>query len=196
MNASMGSDLERALGRLGQAWGWIVAYGVLTLVAGVIAIVYPSATLIAIAIIFAIQLIVTSVFRFAFAFSIPGENGWLKALTALVAILSFVIGIYLLGHLGLTLLFLAILLGIFWIAQGVYELFLAVGHPELRGRAWTLVSGLLSIVAGVVLVVYPGISLLALTIVLGVWLIIFGVTMTARGIQLRSVARQTRPAAA
>lgn len=196
MNASVGSQLERGLGRLGQAWGWIVAYGVFTLVAGIIAIVYPSATLVAIAIIFAIQLIVTAVFRFAYVFAIPNENGWLKALTALVAILSLVIGIYLLGHLGLTLLLLAILLGAFWLVQGVMELFLAVGHPELRGRAWTVVSGLLSIVAGIVLVVYPGISLVAVAIVLGVWLVIFGVTMIARGVQLRSVAHQARPAAA
>ena len=196
MNASVGSEMERGLARLGQAWGWIVAYGVLTLVAGIIAIVYPGATLFAIAIIFALQLIVTAVFRFAFAFAIPRESGWLRALTALVAILSFVIGIYLLGHVGLTLLFLALLLGIFWIAQGVFELFLAIGHPELRGRVWTALSGILSIAAGVVLVVYPGISLLALAIVLGVWLVIFGVTLIARGVQLRSVAHQTRPAAA
>jgi len=46
MNASVGSEMESGLARLGQAGGWIVAYGVLTLLAGLIAIVWPGATLI------------------------------------------------------------------------------------------------------------------------------------------------------
>jgi uncharacterized membrane protein HdeD (DUF308 family) len=182
--------MEARLSAFGQSWGWIVTYGVLSILVGLIALIWPSATLVAIAIIFAVQLIVTAVFRFVLVFALPSQVGWLRALTALVAILSLVIGIYLLGHLGLTLLVLAVLLGIYWIAHGGFELFLAIGHSELRGRGWTAFSGVLSIIAGAVLVIYPGISLFALTLVLGVFLILFGATLVGRGIQLRSVAHR------
>jgi len=188
MDTALGGDMQKTLRRLGAAWGWIVAYGVASLLAGVIAIVWPSSTLVVIAIIFAAQLVVAAVYQFVFAFAIPTRSGWLRALIALIAILSFVIGLYLLGHVGLTLLLLAILLGVYWIAQGIVELFVAVEHPELRGRVWTVLSGILSIIAGGVVIIFPGTSLVFVTYVLGFWLIIFGVTLIARGWFLRSAA--------
>jgi uncharacterized membrane protein HdeD (DUF308 family) len=53
------------------------------------------------------------------------------------------------------------------------------------------VSGVLSVVAGGVVAVFPGASLVFLTLVLGVWLILFGLILIARGWMLRSL---TRPA--
>jgi uncharacterized membrane protein HdeD (DUF308 family) len=187
---TMSSGMEDVLARFGRAWGWIVAYGVASVVAGIVAVIYPGATLIVIAVIFAIQLVLAAIYQFVFAFAIPREVGWLRAITALLAALSLVVGLYLIGHVGLTLIILAALLGIYWIAAGVIELFVGFGHPELSGRAWTILSGVLSIIAGGVVVIYPGASLVFLTLVLGFWLIIFGVTLVARGVQLRSFAQR------
>jgi len=183
-----GTGMEAALARLGKAWGWVVAYGAVSILAGVLAIVWPGATLVVIAVVFALQLLVGAVYQFVFVFAIPRESGWLRALVALVAILSLVVSVYLLGHVGLTLLLLAILLGAYWIAQGAIELFVATGHPEIRNRAWVVVSGLLSVIAGIIVAVFPGISLFTLAIVLGVWLIFFGAILVGRGWMLRSVA--------
>src|SRR2546428_9473805 len=148
MDMTRGGEMTAMLPRLGRAWGWIVAYGVASLLAGVIAVLWPSSTLVVIAIIFAAQLLVGAIYQFAFAFAIPNESGWLRALIALLSVFSLVVSIYLLGHLGLTLLVLATLLGIYWIALGVIELFLAIGRSGVQGRAWIAVSGVLSIVAG------------------------------------------------
>ena len=183
-----GSGMAAAFERLGKAWGWIVAYGVLSVLAGIVAIVWPGATLVVIAVVFALQLLVGAVYQFVFVFAIPHESGWLRALVGLVAILSLVVSVYLLGHVGLTLIVLAILLGAYWIAQGVIELFVALGHPEIRNRTWVVVSGVLSVVAGTIVAVFPGISLFTLTIVLGVWLIFFGAMLIGRGWMLRSLA--------
>jgi len=188
MSTVMGSDLEAMLKRVGQAWAWILAFGVISVLVGLAAIFWPGATLVAVAIVFAVQLIVASVFRFAAAFAVPAESGWLRALQALLAVLSFAIGIYLLGHVSLSLLVLALLLGFYWIFHGITDLFMAIGHSELPGRAWIILSGILSIVVGVILVVAPGISLFALTLVLGVWLIVFGVVAVIRSLQIRSAA--------
>lgn len=197
MSTAMGRDLEAMLGGIGRAWGWILAFGIITVVAGLAAIFLPGATLVAIAIVFAVQLIVGAAFRFASAFAMPGESGWLRALQAILATLSFVVGIYLLGHIALSLLVLALLLGFYWMFHGIVELFVGIGHAELPGRAWLIVTGVLSIVAGVVLVVAPGISLFTLTLVLGAWLVVFGVIVAVRALQIRAAtsAPQARMAA-
>jgi uncharacterized membrane protein HdeD (DUF308 family) len=96
---------------------------------------------------------------------------------------------------GLTLLVLATLIGIYWIVLGVIELFLAIGHSDVRWRPWIAITGILSIVAGGVVVIFPVSSLFFLTIFLGFWLVIFGVTLIVRGIGLRSMARLAKPMA-
>ena len=185
MDATVGREVQVFFERLGRAWVWVVAYGVLSVLAGIIAIVYPGATLVVIALIFALQLLLTAIFQFVFAFTVPRESAWLRALFVVLSIVSFVVALYLIGHVSLTLLVLAVLLGAYWIAQGAIELLLGIEHPELRSRLWIIVSGLLSIVAGGVVVLLPGISLLFLTIVLGVWLIVFGGGLIFRGWSLR-----------
>lgn len=195
MDATRGGEMTTMLGRLGRAWGWVVAYGVASLLAGVIAVAWPSSTLVVIAIIFAAQLLVGAVYQFVFAFAIPSESGWLRALIALLSVFSFVVAIYLLGHVGLTLLLLATLVGIYWIALGVIELFLAIGHSDVRWRPWIGITGVLSIVAGGVVVIFPISSLFFLTIFLGFWLVLFGLMLIVRGVGLRSGAQITKPAA-
>jgi len=184
----MDIELQSVMTRIGRHWGWILGFGVISVLVGLAAIFWPGATLVVIAVVFAVQLIIAGIFRFAAAFAVPNESGWLRALQALLAILSFVVGVYLLGHVSLSLLVLALLLGLYWLFHGITELFVAVGHPELPGRAWTIVSGILSVVVGVIVVVAPGISLFALTLVLGVWLVVFGVIAVVRSLQIRSMA--------
>src|SRR6266849_483811 len=46
MDTTRGDEMTAMLGRLGSAWGWIVAYGVASLLAGVIAVAWPSSTLV------------------------------------------------------------------------------------------------------------------------------------------------------
>jgi uncharacterized membrane protein HdeD (DUF308 family) len=195
MDTTRGAEMTAMLARLGGAWGWIVAYGVATVLAGVVAILLPSSTLVVIAIIFAVQLLVGAVYQFVFAFAIPNESGWLRALVAVLSVFSFVVALYLLGRVGLTLLVLATLVGIYWIALGIIELFVAIGRTGVQGRAWIAITGILSILAGGVIVISPVSSLFFLTIFLGFWLVIFGVMLIVRGIALRSEAPVTKPMA-
>ena len=191
MNTTQG-EMRAILARLGSAWGWIVAYGVATALLGLIAVVWPGSTLVVIAIIFAVQLLVGAVYQFVYAFAIPNESGWLRALTALLSVFSFVVAVYLLGHVGLTLFVLATLLGIYWIALGVIELFVAIERPAVRWRAWVAITGILGIAAGAVVILSPASSLVFLTIFLGFWLVLFGVMLIVRGFGLRSAAREMK----
>ena len=71
----------------------------------------------------------------------------------------------------------------------------AIGHSEVRWRPWIAITGILSIVAGGVVVIFPVSSLSFLTIFLGFWLVLFGLMLIVRGIALRSAARVAKPMA-
>jgi uncharacterized membrane protein HdeD (DUF308 family) len=80
---------------------------------------------------------------------------------------------------------LGLLLGIYWVVSGSIELFNAISHKEMSGRGWTALMGGLSIVAGLILVSYPGISLITLAVIVAVWLLIFGIGEIMVAFQLR-----------
>ena len=54
-------------------------------------------------------------------------------------------------------------------------------------RGWTVFMGILSIIAGIIVLAYPGLSLVALAVILGIWLVIFGVMEIVAAIRLRAV---------
>jgi uncharacterized membrane protein HdeD (DUF308 family) len=107
-------------------------------------------------------------------------------LLALLGILSLVVGLYAVRHVLLTIVALALLLGIFWIVNGVIEIFTALSHREMSGRGWRAFMGILSTIAGIVLLAIPAISLLALVVVVSVWLILFGLLEITLALRLRS----------
>ena len=80
------------------------------------------------------------------------------------------------------------LLGIFWVVNGVIELFAALSHRGMPGRGWTALLGLLSILAGIVVLSYPGPGLVTLTVVLRIWLLIYGVMEITAAFRLRRLA--------
>ena len=88
-----------------------------------------------------------------------------------------------------TIAALAVILGIFWIVNGAIEIFTALTDDTMHGRGWTVLMGLLSIAAGIVVLVWPGISLLTLAVVLGVWLLVLGIMEIVFAFQLRSAGR-------
>jgi uncharacterized membrane protein HdeD (DUF308 family) len=108
-------------------------------------------------------------------------------LLALLAVLSIIVGLWAIRHVSLTLLALAVLLGIFWVVNGTIELFTALSHRDMPQRSWTAVMGVLSILAGIIVVAYPGLTLLGLAVILGIWLVIFGVMECVLAFRLRSV---------
>ena len=50
----------------------------------------------------------------------------------------------------------------------------AISDPTLPGRGWEIFFGIISLIAGIVMLAWPGLSLLSLLTVVGVWLIVIG----------------------
>ena len=180
------NDVRHVLKAIGGAWGWILAFGVIGIGAGVSMLFFTSQALYVIAIAFGIWLVVSGAYRFAGAFAVPDESGWLRALWAILSVVSVAVGVYLLAHPILSLLVLTLTIGFFWIFSGMMELVFGVELKVVPHRGWMIVGGILGIAGGTVILFWPGISLLSLALLLGIWLIAYGLTAVVSSFILRS----------
>src|SRR6476469_10807607 len=119
------------LTRLGRNWGWVLAYVIITLAAGVVVLVWPSETLLVIAVLFGIQLIVSGIFRFVAALAVDDISGGTRVLLALLAVLSIIVGLWAVRHVDMTLLVLAALLGIFSVVTVSIKIYTALSHSGM-----------------------------------------------------------------
>ena len=184
---------DEMLGSLGRHWGWILFYGVITVAAGVAAIAWPGETLLVVAVLFGIQLIFSGVFRLVASLSMGDVVGvGTRVLYALLGILSVIIGLWAIRHVVLTLLALVVFLGIYWIVSGVIDIFSAISERGMPNRGWTSALGLLSILAGLIVLAVPGLSLVSLAVILGIWLLIFGFSEVMLAFRIRGGASANR----
>lgn len=179
----MQAGVQALMARWGRHWGWFAFFGMVSLAVGVIALSWPGATLVVLGVAFGIQLVVSGIFRMAEAALVKSSEGGGRALMAILGLLGLLIGLYALRHVEITVIALGLVLGIYWVIDGVAELFRAINQPELHGRAWVAVSGVLAAFAGIILLSWPGLSLLVLATIVGIWLLFFG------GLQLMIASR-------
>ena len=184
------------MGGAGRHWEWVLAFGIVNLAIGVLALAWPGRTVVVLAVLFGIELIVAGVYRFVAALASDDESGGTRVLLAVLGVLSFIVGLYAIRHVAVTVTLLALILGIFWVVNGVMELFTALAYRGTPSRGWTIAMGALSIVAGVVVLAYPGMSLAALAVFLGLWLLILGGMAIVVAFQMRSVGREASRLAA
>ncbi len=187
--------VETAFAPLARPWTWTLAYGTSCALVGLAVLVWPRETLRIVAILFAVQLIAASVFRFVVSFIRTGESMVQKLQMAALASFAFVLGVALLGNVRFSLRVMAIVLGIYWATHGVIELVEAISHEGLTDRTWVVASGIMGVVVGLILVLaaafpsnfaaYTG-PLVLITRTLGGWLIVFGVMLVVRAFRLRS----------
>lgn len=186
-----GTSAAEPLGQVGRSWGWLLAFGVLTLLAGVAALVAPGPTIGIISIVFGVQLLIGGLFWFVRALS--SRDGAVVQL--LLAVLAVLAGIAVLRNPAETALLFPLVLGMFWVVGGLIETFHSIAGHEVSARGWAIASGVLSVLAGLALLSYPGIGLVTMTYLLGIWLIVYGGITAARAIQTRphGAAARTAP---
>ena len=187
MPAGTSVDPADMVARVGRHWGWVLAFGIITVLLGIIALAWPGRTLLVVAVLFGAQLIVMGIFRFVNAIASEDLTSGNRALLALLGVLSLIIGLYAVRHVLVTLVALALLLGIFWIVSGAVELFMVLSHQGMKQRGWNAIMAVISVVAGIIVLAYPDISLLVLAVLLSIWLVIFGVMEISIAVRIRSL---------
>lgn len=162
-------DLMSAIGR---NWWVLLLAGIVSLAVGLVALVWPGKTVLVVAIVFAIWLIVSGIFSLVRGFA-QGLTGGMRALFIITGILSLVLGIFAIRGEFQELYILALFIGIGFLFRGFASLFLGLENKE--GRGVNIFFGIVMLIGGVVVLVWPGISLITLTWVVGIWLIIIGI---------------------
>ncbi|MEI8051173.1 MAG: DUF308 domain-containing protein [Actinomycetes bacterium] len=164
-------------------WQLQMLAGLITMVLGVILAFHPSKSLDVIAVFIGILLILSGLFHFVRALDHDEQH---RAWVGIAGLLEVVIGVVMIRHLGLSYAIVGLLVGVTWIVQGIVALMGGILSGAGSSRLWAIVFGLISIVAGVVVVSAPENSLTFLATLLGVWFIIMGVLQLLSGLFLRS----------
>lgn len=169
------------LAKVGASRGWLVAFGLVTLVAGILVLLWPTQSVLVLAVILGIWLLVAGVFRLVVAIAVDEARGGTRLLIAALGVLAILVGVLCLARPFQTATGLALLLGAFWVVAGIIEFFHGL-TDHVPGRAWVIVSGLVSVIAGIVVLAYPAASLIALTWLFGIVLIVFGAMALGSGL--------------
>jgi uncharacterized membrane protein HdeD (DUF308 family) len=169
---------------LARNWGWIALRGALAIVFGILAFAWPASAFSAIVLLFGAYAFVDGVFALVALFrGAAKDRFWMLVLEAVVGI---GIGILTIAHPAVTALALLYYVGIWAILTGIFELVAAIRlRKEITGEFWLGLAGVLSIAFGVLLFATPGAAALALTIWIGAYALLFGVTLLFLAFRLR-----------
>ena len=174
--------------RLGGAWGWILFFGIMTVLAGIVTVVWPGKTVLVVAVLFAVQILVGGIFNLMRAVADSGESGGYRVLLAVLGVFSIIVGVLCLQDIAQTTAVLILLLGAYWIVHGVIEALVAIADSSTPHRGLQIAAGVIGAIAGIVVLSYPIESISTLAVILGVWLLMYGTMMIVLGFRLRQVA--------
>jgi uncharacterized membrane protein HdeD (DUF308 family) len=183
------------LERLTRHWWLVVLRGVLAILFGVIALAWPGITIAALVFLFGIYALADGIVSLYSAFArreiAGGDRGWL----ILQGILGIIVGIMVFFWPGITALILLVLIAAWVLVTGVLQIVAAFGlRREIRNEWWLLLGGILSIIAGIILIVRPAVGAVALIWVIGIYAIIYGIAQIVLGFRLRGMTTRLRPA--
>ncbi len=164
-------------------WQVELLVGVITLGLGLALAFHPSTSLSVVCVIIGALLILGGIFHFIRSLDHDEQH---RAWVAIAGLLEVVIGVVMIRHLDLTKAAIGLLIGIVWIVQGVVALLGGIMGGARGVRGWAIAFGLISLVAGIVVVAVPETSINALATLLGIWFIVMGVFEIAGGFVLRS----------
>ncbi|MFD3508844.1 HdeD family acid-resistance protein [Nocardia sp. NPDC058666] len=180
-NTVLGSPLT-ALAK--KTWQTILVTGLLAVVLGIIVLVWPGPSLLVAGVLFGIYMVVSGIFQLVAAFThLPSTS--FRVLSFISGVLSLIIGVFCFRDDLASIVLLGLWIGISWLFRGIAVLFAAISDSGVPGRGWQIFYGIVSALAGVVLIVWPISSIATLVWVVGIFLIVIGVMeiITAFGVR-------------
>ena len=172
-------------------WKSVLALGVLTLVLGAAVLIWPGDSIVVASVVFGVYLLVSGIAQAIAAFTV-GMSPGSRVLFFISGALSVVLGYFAFRdfHNGAAVWMLAIWIGVGFIFQGVTATALAIDVPALPARGWYIFVGILTVIAGVVTIVWPISSIVALAIVAGAWLVVVGITEVVWALSARRTVKK------
>lgn len=173
------------------SWRASFILGVITLILGVILAFRPTQSLVAIAVLLGVVMIVSGIYHIVRALSGREHQRVWRGISGMVFIL---IGLVLLRHLHLSVALIGLFIGFTWVIQGIaalVETFSGGGRVE---TGWSVFFGIISLIAGIVVISAPIASVSTLTIFMGAWFIVMGIMEMIGAFAARNAAPITEDA--
>ncbi|GHE03580.1 HdeD family acid-resistance protein [Streptomyces alanosinicus] len=171
------------------AWQVVLVTGIASLILGVLVLVWPGASLLAAGVLFGLYLVISGIFQLASAFGTHMATS-LRVLAFISGALSIVLGLFCFRGPMQSILLLALWIGIGWLIRGITQTLAALHDPRTPGRGWQIFLGIITFIAGIVLIDSPFRSVGVLTLVAGIWLVVVGVTEIVTAFSIRSRAKE------
>jgi uncharacterized membrane protein HdeD (DUF308 family) len=171
---------------LARNW-WVVALrGAAALVFGILALVWPGITVLVLVALFGAYALVDGIFALGTAIFGRGATGGSRAWLVVEGVAGIIAGILTFAWPGVTALVLLWLIALWAVVTGVLEIVAAIRlRRELRGEWMLILSGVISVLFGILLMVWPAAGALAVTVLIGLYAIVFGVVLLALSFRLR-----------
>ncbi|WP_163758558.1 HdeD family acid-resistance protein [Mycobacterium botniense] len=173
---------------LPHLWKSTLVSGLVALALGIVVLVWPGISILVAAIVFGAYLLIAGIAQVIFAFSLHVSAGG-RVLLFISGAASLVLAVLCFRSLYDSVLLLAIWIGVGFIFRGVATSVSAISDPTLPGRGWSIFLGVISLVAGIVMLASPFASLEILTLVVGIWLIVIGVFEVVSSFGIRSASK-------
>jgi uncharacterized membrane protein HdeD (DUF308 family) len=175
---------------LGRNWWLFLIVGLVSIVAGILAIVYPDITLLALGIFVGVGLLFSGALDIAEAVSGEPES---RVLAAIVGVLSVVAGLICLRRPGESLLALVVVLGIYLVVAGILGFIRS--FSSLEDRAAQMGLGIIDVILGILILSLPGLSLVTLAVLFAISLLVRGAFMVWVAFKLRGARHRPEPGA-
>jgi uncharacterized membrane protein HdeD (DUF308 family) len=176
-----------------RLWTSMILFGLTAVILGVVILVWPGKSILVAAVLFGVYLVLSGVVLVLLAFNEPFAGGGIRFLNFISGVASVILGVLAFRHFDegyWAILLLAIWIGIGFIFRGVSAAGVAISDKQFPGRGWTIFFGVISMIAGIVVLAYPFHSIATLALVVGIWLIILGVMEIVAGFGMRSDAKK------
>ena len=166
----------------------LIARGILAVIIGVTALAWPSVTVLALVILFAVYAFIAAGLQAARAFSSRKAGPVFGHL--LLGLADLAAGVIALAWPGPTALVLVLIVGVWAITAGLVEFSAAFASGEPAGtRAMLILGGLITVAFGAALCARPGLGAITLALLFALFNLIAGTWMLVQGIELRRTGK-------
>lgn len=175
---------------MSKNWWVFILRGILAIMFGLLTIIWPELSLIGLVWAFAAFVFLDGLFQ---VFSVitrqeDFERWWLILAEGLLGIGFGVLAFF---WPEITILALLAMVVAWALLSGVIEIAAAIQLRKTIANEWLLgLTGVLSILAGILMILWPAASAVALAFIIGVYAILFGITMIVLGTRLNRLNRE------
>jgi uncharacterized membrane protein HdeD (DUF308 family) len=157
-------------------WKVLLGSGVIAIILGALMLVWPGKTVLVATVLFGLYLLVVGGAQLfmAMASELSGGGRALLFISGAVSVILAVLTFRYFGEAFAILLF-AVYIGISFIIRGVATTVAAISDADSSSRGWDIFFGIMSVLAGIIMLLVPFTSIVTLAVVTGAFLVALGV---------------------